>query len=288
MTVNKFKLIIVIIACTFGFIVQSQKSHKVTKQSFSAMGTTIEITIAEKKFNEEAFDFAFEEFKRVESVFKETPDLKNKEVARLFNLALKIKDETNGAFSPFLEEVLSLWKFNDYTKQITKVPTEAQIAKALKSKKINLYALAKGYAIDQAANKLKSLGVNDFLINAGGDILIKGKKFGEPWKIQISDSKKVLSCKLNQYAIATSSNLYNSYTLNGKKYGHLINGNTGYPTMAEKSVSVIAKNATIADSYATAFFVHDNLKDKKKSISFIRKTNRDFSVFNLPDDCIIN
>ncbi|MCP4354162.1 MAG: FAD:protein FMN transferase [Proteobacteria bacterium] len=287
MLIFRISMFVIFIFGMSAIIFVLAENQKVTQNSFSAMGTNITITIAENKFNKNVFNDALKEFKRVENIFRNNPDLNNAEVKQLFDLALKVQAETDGAFSPFLGSVIKLWKFNNYSKKITVMPTKKQIQKALKEKKLNLYALAKGYGIDKAGEVLISAGINNFMINAGGDILVKGTKFGKHWKIGIRDSSKVLACNLDQYSIATSSNLYNHYILNGKKYGHLLNGNTGYPTMAEKSVSVIANNTTIADTYATAFFTHDNLKTKVKNLAFIKTENSKFEILNLPKSCTI-
>ncbi|HAG52507.1 MAG TPA: hypothetical protein DCL21_01835 [Alphaproteobacteria bacterium] len=261
----------------------------VESETFYAMGTNLTISIAEENFNQEVFNKAFSEFKRVESLFKGPLDINNQEIKDIYNLALEIQEESNGAFSPYLGDVISLWQFDKTNKTIKTIPDENDLKQALDNKSINLYAIAKGYGIDKVAEVLKKNNINNFIVNAGGDLLISGKKFNQNWIVGLGSNNKSINCDLTEYAIATSSNLYNYYNFNGKKYGHLINGNTGWPTQAEKSITVIANSATLADAYSTAVFLDDSLitsiTSNKKHISIVKQEADKLTVFNLTDNC---
>jgi len=264
---------------------------EVKSETFYAMGTNLTINIAEDNFDQKVFDQAYAEFQRVESLFRGPLDLNNQEVNDIYNLALEVQKESNGAFSPYLGDVISLWQFDKTNKTIKTVPDEKTLQQALKNKKVNLYAIAKGYGIDKVAEVLKENGIHNFIINAGGDLLVSGKKFNKNWIVGLSSKQPSIECNLKQYAIATSSNLYNSYSFNGKKYGHLINGSTGWPTQAEKSITILAENATIADAYSTAVFLDDSLitsiTSNKKNIGIVKQEASQLTVFNLTDNCKI-
>lgn len=251
--------------CFAGAFYLSSKGKVITR-SYHAMGTKITISIAEKQAPEDLFKYIFRVFDIIENSFKEELDFNDHNVKKVFLYSKHLEKITNGKFSPYLGAVISLWGFDKYEKTITKVPTEKQIKLALSQKKLNLYAIAKGFAIDQAAKLLKQNDYTNFIINAGGDLYVSGTKFGKPWNIGIKDQKGKnlikMSCDLKSFAVATSSNLYNYYILNGKKYGHLLNGLTGMPAQGERSVSVFAPNATIADGLATAVFVDPSIKNK--------------------------
>lgn len=262
--------------------------EKTSSQKFYAMGTNLTITIAEDDFNPEIFKQAFNEFKRVESIFKNKLDLNNQEVQKILKVAKNLEIQTNGVFSPYLGAVIQLWQFDKTNKTITKAPTEKQIQQALAKKQINLYSIAKGYGIDKVAELLKKNNINNFIVEAGGDLFVSGTKFSKPWAIGIKQSNKMLSCDLKEYAIATSSNLYNFYNFKGKVYGHLLNGNTGWPAQTKKAISIIANNATKADALATATFVDENLlnnQQKIQQINFIKQTDNNLTNFNLPENC---
>jgi FAD:protein FMN transferase len=281
-----FTFIVTIIAINFYL------KPKTVSKTYYAMGTNLTITIAQKRFNNKVFDDSFAEFKRIEKLFKTDVDLSNKEIKEVYNIAKELESKTNGAFSPYLSDVIKLWQFDKTNKTIKKAPNQQQIEAALKSKKINLYAIAKGYGIDKVAQVLIKNNINNFIVNAGGDLFVKGTNFGALWNIGIKESNEILNCNVDSFAIATSSNLYNAYNFNGKKYGHLINGKTGWPTQDEKAISVISNNATLADGYATAVFVDEddiikNINKNKDIISVLKSDAYNFSTFNLPKNCNI-
>ncbi len=279
-----------ILTIILGLSLYQINKPQVISKKYYAMGTDFTISIADKNFNDEVFDLAYAEFKRVETLFKANLDFTNKEVINLKQQALDLQNKTNNDFSIYLSDVISLWQFDKTNKTITHAPTKLEIEQALKSKKVNLYALAKGYGVDKAAEVLIKNGINNFIINAGGDVLVVGKNSdNKPWNIAINQSNNILSCNLDKYSVATSSNLYNAYTFNGITYGHLLNGNTGWPVKKEQSISILANNATTADAYATAVFVSDSLEssvsNNKEKVSLIKQTKQEFKIFNLPDNC---
>lgn len=285
----KRAILLISITITISAVAYYFYTKKIVKsQTFYAMGTNLTISIAEENFNPEIFELGFKEFKRVEALFKAKADLNNQEINRVYQIALKLQKETNGSFSPYLQDVFKLWQFNKTNRTISTPPSKNEIAKALKSKNINLYAIAKGYGIDKVAQLLKQNNINNFIVNAGGDLFVSGKKFGETWSIGLKHSDKILNCNLNSYAIATSSNLYNYYIFEGKKYGHLINGNTGWPTQANKAISILTNNTTMADGLATAVFIDESLiKKDSKTLKFatLKQSDEKFSIFNLPENC---
>lgn len=262
---------------------------KAQTYSYFAMGTTLTITIAEDKFPHEAFNAAYHRFKQVESIFKEAPDLTNPEVNAVYQQAKELQNITNNDFSVYLSDVIKLWQFDKTNKTIVKAPNKQEIIQALSSKQVNLYALAKGYGIDKAAEVLKSYNINNFIINAGGDLLVSGTNFGKQWNIGILDNNHSINCNLDSYAVATSSNLYNAYSFNGKKYGHLLNGNTGWPVQKEQTITIIAHDATTADAYSTAVFVSDSLensvKNNKTNVGLVKQTSLKTEHYNLPNNC---
>tara|TARA_Y100001960_G_scaffold309897_1_gene368796 strand:- start:606 stop:1484 length:879 start_codon:yes stop_codon:yes gene_type:complete len=259
------------------------------QQTYYAMGTNLTITIAQDNVDQKVFDEAFNAFKKVETQFKDTLDFTDPDVEFVLNKGLNLQTQTYGAFSIYLSEVIKLWQFDKTNKTITKAPTPEQLEKALQSKTINLYAIAKGFGIDKVAQSLKQNNINNFLINAGGDIFVAGKKFGNNWKIGINDSSKFITCNLDEYALATSSNLYNYYTFEGKKYGHLINGVTGLPSQANKSITVLAKTATDADGLSTAVFVDESLifDNLTYSFSVFKQEEGKLTSFNENPNCKI-
>jgi thiamine biosynthesis lipoprotein len=125
--------------------------------------------------------------------------------------------------------------------------------------KIDLGAIAKGYAVDCAVKKLKETGIKNCLINAGGQIYCLGDKFGRPWKIGIKDplgSGVLNSLELKDKAVATSGDYEQYFIKNNKRYCHILDPKTGYPADSGIiSVTVVAADGLTADALSTAIFV---------------------------------
>jgi thiamine biosynthesis lipoprotein len=127
-------------------------------------------------------------------------------------------------------------------------------------------AIAKGYACDAVAHMLDSKGVENYLIEIGGEVVTKGKNDkGEVWNVAISKPAENTTPENGSHqavisiggkGMATSGNYRNFRIENGKKYAHTIDPRTGYPVQHSLlSATVIADNCAKADAYATAFMV---------------------------------
>lgn len=222
----------------------------------------------------------------------------------LFNSVFKISKEvykkTNGYFDCSINPLVNYWGFYNYTgsKEIfidtleiisilnniglEKIELKNNFVQMPKNMSLDFNSLAQGFTVDLIGSYLKKMGVNDFLVNVGGENLASGKnEDGDLWKIgiekpvnQVSNDYKLI-LTLHNNAIATSGNYRKFHKLNGVKYSHVINPINGFPANNRLlSVSVIHDDCIIADAYATAFMV----MGVKKTKEFI-KTNSDLSVF---------
>ena len=236
------------------------------------------------------------------------------ELNEVFRTANEINIRSNGFFDLTLDPIIELWGFGYKGKQMEIIPTDKQIKKALsligqksflkndfanneltkkiKNLKINLSSIGKGYGIDLIGRKLDQLGIKNYIINIGGDILTKGynsKK--ENWVIGIENpnlKEKLIKeiVNITNKGLATSGDYKNFFTKNGNRYSHIINPKTGKPiTHSTKSVTVIHENSTKADGWATAFLVlgsSEGLKiaEKEKiAVLFIDKINNKLIKF---------
>lgn len=201
--------------------------------------------------------------------------------AELFNLierAIGISKLTDGAFDISYASMDEIWKFDG---NMTEMPSEeeinASVAKVgyknillnhgdgtvfLKNKgmKIGFGAIGKGYAADKTKDLLVSKGVNSGIINASGDMSIWGKQTdGSDWKIAITNplnkNKVFALLPINNGAVVTSGNYEKYVNFNGKRYSHIIDPRTGYPSSGIISVTVFAPKAELADALATSVFV---------------------------------
>ena len=142
---------------------------------------------------------------------------------------------------------------------------------------LDFSSLAKGYGVDEIGRLLVSKGVNDFVIDIGGEDLAKGlSPRNSPWNIGISMPKEnaaytdVFSVvELKNKAIATSGNYRIFYESNGQKFSHIINPMTGFPERSNLlGASVITDDCMTADAYATAFMA----MGLEKAIQLAEKT----------------
>ncbi|MEM0946066.1 MAG: FAD:protein FMN transferase [Pseudomonadota bacterium] len=127
---------------------------------------------------------------------------------------------------------------------------------------VYLAAIGKGYGADQVARALEGLGIEDFMVEIGGDLYTSGvNPNGAPWRIGIEspDPLKVSPSKVvgvSGYGLASSGDYRNYFEKNGKRYSHVIDPATGRPiNHATVSVTVLAKNAMFADAWATAMLI---------------------------------
>jgi thiamine biosynthesis lipoprotein len=200
----------------------------------------------------------------------------------VYKLAMSISKETDGAFDITVAPLVNAWGFGfkngiepskqqvDSLMQIIgyqKVTLEkGKISKTDDRIMLDCSAIAKGYGTDVVAKLLRSKGVNNFMIEIGGEIVTSGLNPDQkPWRVGISKpvddvqgaGQEVQSIvAITDKAMATSGNYRNFYYKGGKKYAHTIDPKTGYPVQHSiLSATVIANTCAVADAYATSFMV---------------------------------
>lgn len=200
----------------------------------------------------------------------------------VFNLAEQISKDTDGAFDITVAPMVNVWGFGfkkgvEPSKQVLdsiralvgyrKVKLVGKhIVKQTPGTMLDCSAIAKGYGSDVVARFLKQKGIQNFMVEIGGEVVTCGNSEKRvPWRIGVNkptdDSLSTngeLQTVLNvtDMAMATSGNYRNFYYKNGKKYAHTIDPKTGYPVQHNiLSATVLAKECAIADAYATSFMV---------------------------------
>ncbi len=124
---------------------------------------------------------------------------------------------------------------------------------------ITLDGIAKGFIVDRISDSLSRDGVENHLVNAGGDIRVRGHRSnGKPWRIAVEDPEKKghyrSTIELGGGAVATSGD-YEIYYDRERLYHHIVDPSTGVCPVAATSVSVAAGSAALSDALATAVFV---------------------------------
>ncbi len=227
---------------------------------------------------------------RTDTVFAFVDESKNFSV--VFDLSKEVYDMTSGAFDPTVYPLVELWGFGPEgpkAKDESKIDSalalvgmnsanidmiemyedeyfykETQIRKGNPGVKLDFNAIAQGYSVDLLGEFLESKGLNNYMIELGGEVLCKGVNAdAKPWRIAIDKplspgEERAFQALLNveNEAVATSGSYRKFYEKDGKRYSHAIDPKTGHPVQHQLlSATVIAKTCAMADAYATAFLV---------------------------------
>jgi thiamine biosynthesis lipoprotein len=201
------------------------------------------------------------------------------EVLEVLRTALAVAADSGGAFDPTILALTELWSFDtggqlptaaqieeartrvDYSKAAIDADGTVRLADGVR---FDLGGIAKGAVVDLTADYLAASGHKDFLIDAGGDILISGLKQGKtPWRVAIRhprDSQAVLGVlslglKGGRIAVVTSGDYERYFEQDGERYHHILDARSGYPARGLVSVTIVAPTCALADALSTAVFV---------------------------------
>lgn len=281
-------VICVVIAVLLSVVIIQNYRLKPLKQTEMIMGTLVEITVIPA--NEKAIREAFEALKKVDalmSTYKEDSEISilnregkaqvSEETLEVIEDAIKFSNLTDGAFDITCRPLINLWK---KAKKEEKVPTEEEIEEAIslvgyqriilegnqirlekKGMQIDLGGIAKGYAVDKAIEALKKNNIKRALVNAGGDLYALGTdRQGKKWQIGVQDPReedKIIDIiKVKDRAVATSGDYRRYFTLEGKRFSHIVNPKTGLTVQdVPMSVTIVGPGATTTDALSTGVFV---------------------------------
>jgi thiamine biosynthesis lipoprotein len=203
------------------------------------------------------------------------------ELAEVMTAAEQVHLASGGRFDTTLGPVIELWGFGaDGHSSVLPSDADLQLAQA-KSGHTNtlrvapgmlqktqpdatiyLAAIGKGFGADLVGRALKDLGVENYMIEIGGDLYAAGHNpDGEPWQIGVetpeANARGVLDViPVSNVGLASSGDYRNYFEQGGKRFSHLIDPRTGRPvTHSTASTTVIAENAMLADAWATAFHI---------------------------------
>lgn len=293
----KYMLILLMILClVLGMWFASRNKLKEFTKTEFIMDTTCSVTFYGEE-SEIAGEAVFDEVKRIDALMNMYNE--NSEVSRINNAksgeeikvsddtyyvletALKICEDSKGAFDITVAPLTTLWNFSGDRK---KIPLQEKIDKALENvgyknivlesgnivKKlksgtmIDLGGVAKGYAGDKAVEALKKYNVTGGIIDLGGNILCFGENPNSEngkWTVGIQTPFEPTgtyekTVKISDKAVVTSGTYQRYFEKSGKIYHHILNPETGYPEMKEyNSVTVVSDSSLEADCLATALFV---------------------------------
>ncbi len=197
----------------------------------------------------------------------------------LIKLGKELSTASGHLFNPAIGQLIDAWGFHGDDPSGHRPPTPERIAELLQQNprmddiqvdgitlrganpavKLDFGAFGKGYGIDLAIEHLRELGVENAILNAGGDLRAIGSRGDRPWRIAIRDAsgKSVLGSVdvSGDESVFTSGDYERNFTWKGQRYHHIIDPRTGYPATGTASVTVLHHNAVAADAAATALFI---------------------------------
>ena len=317
-------LFLTLLACS-----GENKDLRIYEQEKVMMGTIMKIKVvtnSEEEKTKEVFDAAFQEISGLESELSEWQPASpvsevNREagiervkvpdaVVTVTDKALEIADITDGAFDVTFKPIGRLWNVKERTsppppdsiravlnqidyKQIELDTLQNTLFLKKKWMEIGFGGIAKGYAAYRAGEVLEEYGITDYIINAGGDLYVKGNKGEQRWTSGIQNPDKEQTKPLLAFSvikpcgIATSGDYESYFIYEGTRYHHIIDLSTGYPARGVKSVTVFSEDPAKADAYATAFFITGYEKalrivEQDPSLAFIIIDDKD-KLFKSPN-----
>ncbi len=219
------------------------------------------------------------EVARVNRLAASGPTPVQPEVAGVVQAALAIGQQSEGAFDITVEPLVRAWGFIGGPRR---VPSDSEAAAAfrlvgarrlhfdpaartmrfdLEGMKIDLGGIAKGHAVDAAADTLRANGVTDALVNISGNMRAIGTPAGsDHWRIGVRDPRDRMPyfARLDLRAgegISTSAKYEQFVAKDGRTYGHIMDPRVGHPVEGLIAVTVVAPTAMIADGWSTSLFV---------------------------------
>lgn len=230
----------------------------------------------------------------------------------LLRLSLQMEEYTGGSFNCKIGSLVNLYGFGfKNRKDVTDSQVDSLLCLIRHGKclinntysttrisltqgiELDFNAIAQGYAVDLLAKMFDQKGIQNYLIDVGGEVIARGNKpDGSSWAVGIekpskdkySNQEVETAIELVDRAVVTSGNYRKYYEQDGVRYSHTIDPATGRPVSHSLlSVSVVSREAWYADAMATAFMV----MGLDKSLQFIRDHPDDpdiQAVFFIYDD----
>lgn len=267
----------------------------VVERDASLMGTDVHILVLteDRDGAERAIDEALAEIRRIEDLMTDwrddsplsainlaagaAPVKTSREIVDLLLESVRASDLTGGKFDVTYAGAGRLWDFAapnpslpdpeavragaarvDYRRM--RIDAEAlTVFLPEAGMRIGLGGIAKGYAVDRAARILRDRGFRDFAVKAGGDMIVRGRREGRLWWVGVRHPRRrgenVAILPVSNVAISTSGDYERFFEIDGKRYCHILDPDTGYPVDHCQGVTILAKTSTWADALSTGVFV---------------------------------
>lgn len=274
-----------------------RRRRALVRRTIPVMGTFAEFAVLhrDERYAQSAIDAAIAELRHVDRTMTwfsdesdvgranvlavKGPVVVSKQTARVLEESLLWAEASDGAFDPCLGKAMALWDVGH-----RQAPPAAAQVEPLAGRRLyraleldswrgepavvfrdpdvalDLGGIAKGYGVDLAAEALRSYGIQNGLVNVGGDLYALGhSEDGDPWKIGVRDPEDpngiVATVEASDCAVATSGDYLQYFDYAGRRYHHMLDPQTGEPKRSHiRSVTVMAENCMAADAAGTTTF----------------------------------
>jgi len=201
------------------------------------------------------------------------------ELLEMVERASDLSRQSSGLFNPAIGKLIAAWGFHQDGTAVSKPPADELVTNLLATKpsmhnliitnnkiqttnpsvQLDFGAFAKGYGLGLIARKLQSIGIQRFVLNAGGDLVAYGEHPQRPWRIAIRNPEGNTALAVIQArpgeAIFTSGDYERFYGSGEQQFHHIIDPRTGYPATGTRAVTVMHPDPALADAAATAIFI---------------------------------
>lgn len=294
-----FAIAVLLILVLYGIKAYNSGAGHIEKETRFLMDTFVTISaIGSKPVTSKAIRLAFEAIEDVDVRFNPLnpksqvyafnvrgESITDTQVLDLVKLALRMSEELDGAFDITVEPLLKLWGFTD---KKYRLPPDEEIKQVLPdvgyrhikvtaqkvgkdniNTAIDLGGIAKGYALKKAVEVLRANGVKAALVDAGGDVYALGKKGKSCWRVGIRNPRgeDLLGyVEVADQAVMGSGDYERFFMKDGRRYHHIFDPKTGYPTQGVEGVTLLFPDPVKGQILAKIPFVlgiEDGLKKLK-------------------------
>lgn len=232
------------------------------------------------------------------------------EIIRILQENIELAQKSNNYFNPAMGKLIGLWGFhsenlnqnipssssiNDFVSNMPLMSDLVITDKIIKSQnknfQLDLGGYAKGYALDRAKVILESNNIKNALVNIGGNIIALGKRGDRKWRVGIQHPRKpsaIASVDLSPgWSIGTSGDYQRYFILKEKRYSHLIDPHTGYPSQNSQSTTIMippsANSGVISDAYSKPLFI----APEERKIELAKSLSIDFYMIVMNNNKIL-
>jgi thiamine biosynthesis lipoprotein len=259
------------------------------------MGTFVGVTVRgpETDVLEHAIRKVFVEMERLEAMLSEwrpdsavsrvnqsagkAPVRAPAELIAVLEVAGRVSRATEGAFDSTWAALSNLWRLDEPNFR----PPESDLVAAARKlvdyrdvvldvegqtvflrrpgMRLGLGGIAKAYIAERGADLAVAEGVHHILIDAGGDLVARGRRGERPWTVGVRDPRSashlLATLDLDHEVVATSGDYARFVEVDGHRFHHLLDPRTGYPALVSRSATVVARDGALAEALSTALFV---------------------------------